>query len=191
MHQQLLKDISAHSQLSELDIELCKKYYDPIIIPKTRIVEESGKVPQHLYYIISGFMRLFYYDENGDEVTVHINCPCGFFTAFYQFANGTKSPVNVECITDCELLRISKSDYDALMAQSPVWKDYGVFVLQESMSYNEERSKDLATLTAEQRYTKLMNTHPEMIQNVPLQYIASFLGMKAESLSRIRRKIVL
>ena len=70
------------------------------------------------------------------------------------------------------------------------WKDYGMQVLQESVIYNEERSKDLATLSAEQRYLKLMKSYPNIIQNVPLQYIASFLGIKPESLSRIRRNLI-
>ncbi len=135
-------------------------------------------------------MRLFHYDDNGDEVTLHINCPHGFFTSFSNFSDQTKSEDNIECITDCELLRINKPNFDALMQQSLTWKNYSVFVLGTSMTYNENRAKDLATLTAEQRYLKLMESYPEIIRNVPLQYIASFLGMKAESLSRIRRKIV-
>lgn len=190
MHQQLLNEIGTQSQLSELDIELCKKYFEPVLYPKNKVIEEAGKVPQYLYYIVSGFMRLFYYDDNGDEVTIHINCPHGFFTSFSNFSNQSQSDVNAECITGCELLRINKPDFDALMQQSLTWKNYSVFVLGGSMTYNENRAKDLATLTAEQRYLKLMDSHPEIIQNVPLQYIASFLGMKPESLSRIRRRII-
>lgn len=190
MHQQLLKDIGTQIPLSELDIELCKKYFEPILYPKNKVIEEAGKVSQYLYYIVSGFMRLFYYDDNGDEVTIHINCPHGFFTSFSNFSNQTRSDVNIECITDCELLKITKPDFDILMQQSITWKNYSVFVLADSMTYNENRAKDLATLTAEQRYLKLMESNPEIIQNVPLQYIASFLGMKPESLSRIRHKII-
>jgi predicted GTPase len=52
------------------------------------------------------------------------------------------------------------------------------------------RANDLATLSAEQRYKKLMVQHPEIIHNIPIQHIASFLGMKPESLSRIRRQII-
>lgn len=190
MHQQLLQNIATKYKLSNLDIELCKKYFEPILYPKNKIIEKAGQVPQYLYYIVSGFMRLFHYDDNGDEVTLHINCPHGFFTSFSNFSDQTKSEDNIECITDCELLRINKPNFEALMQQSLTWKNYSVFVLGTSMTYNENRAKDLATLTAEQRYLKLMESYPEIIRNVPLQYIASFLGMKAESLSRIRRKIV-
>lgn len=190
MHEQLIKDISIKHKIQASDIELCKTLFQPVLMPKNRILEEEGKIPQHLYYIVSGFMRLFYYNDNGDEVTTHINCPHGFFTSFSEFTNQTKASANVETITECQLLRISKQDYETLMSKSLFWKDYGMYVLQESVIYNEERSKDLATLSAEQRYLKLMKSHPDILQNVPLQYIASFLGIKPESLSRIRRNLI-
>lgn len=69
-------------------------------------------------------------------------------------------------------------------------KDFSILVFQESITYNENRSKELSTLNAEQRYIKLIKNYPGIIQNVPIQYIASFLGMKPESLSRIRRKLI-
>lgn len=190
MHEQVIKDISIRYKMQSQDIELCKTLFQPVLMPKNRILENVGKIPQHLYYIISGFMRLFYYNDNGDEVTTHLNCPHGFFTAFSDFINQTKALVNVETVTECQLLRITKSDYDKLVSISTFWKDYGMQVLQESLIYNEERSKDLATLSAEQRYLKLMKSYPNIIQNVPLQYIASFLGIKPESLSRIRRNLI-
>ena len=190
MHEQLIKDISIKYKIQIQDIELCKELFQPVLMPKNRILEEEENIPQHLYYIVSGFMRLFYYNDNGDEVTTHINCPHGFFTSFSEFINQTKASANVETVTECQLLRISKSDYETLMSKSIFWKDYGMYILQESVIYNEERSKDLATLSAEQRYLKLMKSHPSILQNVPLQYIASFLGIKPESLSRIRRNLI-
>lgn len=190
MHEQLIKDISVQNGIQTSDIELCKKLFQPVFIPKNRILEEAGRAPQYLYYIVSGFLRLFHYNDNGDEVTTHINCKHRFFTSFSDFVNQTKSSLNAESITECQLLRISKPNYDALMNESLFWKDYGLHILQESMTYHEERSRDLATLTAEQRYLKLMNLQPDILQNVPLQYIASFLGIKPESLSRIRRNII-
>lgn len=189
MHKKLIKDITAVYKMQLQDIELCKKLFVPVMISGNMILEEAGNVPKHLYYISEGFMRLFYFDDNGDEVTTHINCPHGFFTSFTEFINQTKSSVNVETVTKCQLLRLSKQDYDTLMSGSPCWKDYGIYILQEAVNYNEERANDFGTLSAEQRYLKLMNHKPDIIQNVPLQYIASFLGIKPESLSRIRRHL--
>ena len=135
-------------------------------------------------------MRLFHYNEQGDEITTHINCPPGFITSYSNFVNQANSAENLECITECELLRITKKDLDLLTQESTALKDFSISVFQQSIVYNENRSKELATLTAEQRYKKLVENFPSIIHNVPVQYIASFLGMKPESLSRIRRQMI-
>jgi len=189
MHKKLLEYIASNITFQKKDIALIEKYFEPVLYPKNRILEEEGKVPLYLYYIVSGHLRLFHYNENGDEVTTHINCPPGFFTSYFNFINQTRSDENVECITDCELLRITKEDLDLLTAESEIMKDFSIRVFQQSITYNENRSRELASLTAEQRYVKLINNYPDILHNVPVQYIASFLGMKAESLSRIRRKL--
>jgi CRP-like cAMP-binding protein len=190
MHNQLLNLINQKVVLTDNDKELCEKYFQPVLFSKNRIIEHEGKIPKYLYFVVSGFMRLFYYNNLGDEVTTHINCPPGFLTSYTNFINQTKSNENVECITECELLRIAKIDLDFLIRNSLAFKDFSIWVFQQSIAYNENRSKDLATLTAEQRYKKLIDNYPEIVHNVPLQYIASFLGMNPKSLSRIRKQMI-
>lgn len=188
MLEQLLKLISQNVTLSDNDKELCGQYFEPVLLPKNRVIEEEGKIPKHLYFVVSGFVRLFHYNDKGDEATTHINCPPGFITSYFNFINQTKSNENLECITECELLRITKADLDLLTQQSSAFKDFSILVFQQSIAYNENRSKELATLTAEQRYKKLIENYPEILHNVPVQYIASFLGMNPKSLSRIRKQ---
>jgi CRP-like cAMP-binding protein len=190
MHENLLSIIKRQVTISESDIKLCKDYFEPIIFPKNRIIEEEGKIPQYLYFVVSGYMRLFHYNDNGDEITSHINCPPGFITSYINFINQTKATENVECITECELLKITKSNLDIITSRSVAFKDFSIWVFQQSIAYNENRSKELATLSAEQRYQKLMDNYPHLIHNIPLQYIASFLGMNAKSLSRIRKQMI-
>lgn len=190
MHQQLLKLVSESVTLPDNDKALCEQYFEPVLFPKNRVIEHEGQMPKYLYFIVSGYVRLFHYNENGDEVTTHINCPPGFITSYFNFINQTKSNENLECITECELLRITKTNLDKLTQQSIIFKDFSISVFQQSLAYNDNRSKELATLTAEERYRKLMKDYPQILQNVPLQYIASFLGMNPKSLSRIRKEII-
>ncbi|WP_312846693.1 Crp/Fnr family transcriptional regulator [Chryseobacterium oranimense] len=189
MQQKLVDFIQSGHPLSQMDKDLIFQYFEPVLFPKNRIIEEEGKVPEYLYYIVSGYLRLFHYNENGDEVTTHINCPPGFFTSYFNFINTAKSNENVECITECELLRITKTDLDSLTSKSEAMKNFSIEVFQKSIVYNENRSTELATLSGEKRYRKLIENYPEILHNVPITYIASFLGMKPESLSRIRRKL--
>ncbi|AZA99898.1 Crp/Fnr family transcriptional regulator [Chryseobacterium joostei] len=190
MHDKLLQYIGSEHNFSQEETEAVKRYFEPVKFSRNSIIEEAGKIPGYLYYIVSGYLRLFYTDQNGNEVTTHINCPPGFFTSYSHFINETISEDYVECITDCELLRITKKDLDNLVRESQTMKDFSISVFQQSIAYNENRSRELSVLSAEERYLKLIKDYPEIIQNVPIQYIASFLGMKPESLSRIRRKII-
>ncbi|OXA67337.1 cyclic nucleotide-binding protein [Flavobacterium aquidurense] len=190
MHVQLLKLISKDTLLSEKEKEMCGQYFEPVFLSKNYILEEEGKIPKYLYFVVSGFVRLFHYNSKGNEVTTNINCPTGFITSYMHFINQTKSDENLECVTECELLRITKTNLDVLMGQSMVFKDFSILVFQQALGYHENRSKELAMLTAEERYRKLMKDFPDILHNVPLHYIASFLGMNPKSLSRIRKEII-
>lgn len=190
MHEHLLNIISEKVTLTVTDKTLCEEYFEPVTVSKNSILEVEGKIPKHLYFIVSGFVRLFHINEQGNQITTHINCPPGFITSYFHFINQTYSPDNLECITECQLLRITKNNLDSIITKSGAFKDFSMWVFQQTTIYNDNRSKELATLTAEERYKKLILNYPSIIQNVPIQYIASFLGMKPESLSRIRRKII-
>ncbi|OPC59248.1 Crp/Fnr family transcriptional regulator [Elizabethkingia miricola] len=190
MHIQLIHLITQRVNLSTQEREWCAASFEPVSITKNTIIEKAGKVPEYLYFIVSGYLRIFHLNEKGEEITTHINCPPGFITSYFNYINQVPSDENLESITDCQLLRITKTNLEELIDKSPAFKDFSISVFQESISYNENRSRELATLTAEQRYLKLIKEYSGIIQNVPLQYIASFLGMNSKSLSRIRKQVI-
>lgn len=168
----------------------CRNTFKPLWIARDTMLEVAGKVPVHHNFIVSGFMRKFYINDKGEEVTVDLNNGPRFFTSYFPFVNQTISNEYLQCITDCELLRITKADADSTSETSITQKDYTIRLFQQIQEEDRQRMNDLATLTAEQRYVKLMKDCPEIIKNVPLKYIASYLGIKPESLSRIRREII-
>ena len=190
MHIQLIHLITQRVNLSTQEREWCAASFEPVSITKNTIIEKAGKVPEYLYFIVSGYLRIFHLNEKGEEITTHINCPPGFITSYFNYINQVPSDEILESITDCQLLRITKTNLEALIGKSTAFKDFSISVFQESISYNESRSRELATLTAEQRYLKLIKEYPDILQNVPLQYIASFLGMNPKSLSRIRKQVI-
>lgn len=190
MHVKLIELIAQHVNLSDSERSLCVQHFEPVIYTRNSILEKEGTIPRYLYFVVSGFVRLFHYNDKGEDVTTHINCPPGFITSYTHFSCQTRSEERLGCITDCALLRITKKDLDLLTAQSSAFRDFSIFVFQQSLAYNETRSRELATLSAEQRYLKLINEYPEFIQYVPIQHLASFLGMNPKSLSRIRKQII-
>jgi CRP/FNR family transcriptional regulator, anaerobic regulatory protein len=172
------------------EIELCKHYFEPLTISRNTILEEQGKIPHYLYFVSTGFVRLFYYDENGDEQTTYFCSPTGFVASFLCFIHQIDATENVECVTDCEVLRITNANLKKLIDESDNFKKFSLTIFEQAITSTSTRANDLATLNAEQRYKKLINQQPLLIQNIPIQYIASYLGMKPESLSRIRRQII-
>jgi CRP-like cAMP-binding protein len=127
-------------------------------------------------------MRLFYYDQNGEEQTTFLCSQNGFIASFSSLINQTKATENVECITDCELLKISFVNAKQLVDKSEIFKNFFLLMFEKSIS--------LASLNADQRYQKMIDQQAHFIQNIPLQYIASYLGIKPQSLSRIRKQVI-
>ncbi|MEQ8809261.1 MAG: cyclic nucleotide-binding domain-containing protein [Imperialibacter sp.] len=138
--------------MPESDKEQCRQYFTPLWVPKDTILEEAGKVPKYHNFIVSGYMRNFRLDEKGEEVTVDLNHGPRFFTSYFHFANQTVSNENLQCITDCELLRITKEGFDITVATGLTAKDYALLLFQKLMEEDKQRTTDLATLSAEQRY---------------------------------------
>ena len=186
----LILEISKTGNPTIEDIEHIQQSFIPISISRNSVLEEQDKIPQYLYFINSGFMRLFYYDENEEEQTTFLCSQLGFITSFSSFVNQTKASENVECITECELLKISHFDAKQLIDKSEFFKKLFLSIFEKSISFSTVRANDLALLTGEQRYQKMIDHQAHLIQNIPLQYIASYLGIKPQSLSRIRKNII-
>ncbi len=189
-YDKLLDEISKTKNLSVDDVSDIQKSFIPISVIRNSVLEEQGKIPQYLYFINSGFMRLFYYDDNGEEQTTFLCSQTGFIASFSSLINQTKATENVECITDCELLKISYVEARQLVEKSEIFKNFFLVMFEKSISLATLRANDLALLNAEQRYQKMIDQQPHFIQNVPLQYIASYLGIKPQSLSRIRKQVI-
>jgi CRP/FNR family transcriptional regulator, anaerobic regulatory protein len=190
MFPKLYAHIAQNLNLTE-DLKLTiEQYFTPLQISKNTIIEEEGKVPQHLYFVNEGYLRSFYYDNNGDEVTTYLATPEQYMASFLSLSQQKISPENIETITDCYLLKISREDFLKIIEKYPDFREYSLQIFERAFSQMNQRANNLATLTAEQRYTQLIKTQGNILQNVPIQYIASFLGIKPQSLSRIRKQMI-
>lgn len=190
MLSKLYAHITQNFPLNEDFKNTIEQHFTPLQIPKNTIIEEEGKVPQYLYFINEGYMRSFYYDKDGDEVTTYLATPKHYMASFLSLSQQKVSTENIETITDCSLLKISREDFLKIIEKYPDFREYSLQIFEQAFSKMNQRANDLATLTAEQRYSQLINNQGNILQNVPIQYIASFLGIKPQSLSRIRKQMI-
>ena len=176
-------------QVDAFDLDLARSVFKPVFARKHDLLLQAGKTARHLYFVDKGYLRTCFY-RDGQPVTTHLSGPGTFITAFNSFIRQEPAQEQLECLCACELLAIAKPDLDALLGHSQKWATFGRLLYEESLSCKEQRTTDFITLTAEERYAKLLRTHPGLVQHVPVQYLASYLGIRPESLSRIRRQLL-
>lgn len=175
--------------ISPSDQALCRQYFQPVFVKKGNLLETAGTIHNYHNFIVSGYMRNFYYDETGKEVTSDLNAGPRFFTSYSSFIHQTASNENLHCLSDCKLLRINREDNETITQAGKDSQLYLQKILQHQLETSRQRILDLNTLTAKERYLKLLQNQPAIIENVPINYIASYLGINPGSLSRIRQEI--
>lgn len=190
MHQVLFDTVEQLIKMSDHDKNLCEKYFTPHTYSKGTIIEKAGTVHSTQNFVVSGHMRNFHFNEKGEEITVDINEGPRFFSSYVSMMERQPSRENIQCITDCEVLRVKRDDIDIMLQESTILKDFTIQVLQYFLEAEKQRITNMGNMTAEARYLHFSQNHPNITRNVPLIYIASYLGIRPESLSRIRRKML-
>lgn len=148
---------------------------------------EEDEVCGQLGFILEGYCRVYVLKEI-DENTVHISGKGDFIAAFSSFISQKPSFECVQAITDTKVLTITREDLDEIYAMSAKMERLGRMLLQQMFVKKEDRVISFIKFSAQERYNYLMEQYPELLFDVPLQYIASYLGIKPETLSRIRAK---
>ena len=179
--------ISSYIELEQKDMDLINSLFKYESVSKGTFMLETGKLTDRVFFILSGYLRYFKVIESGEELVIHLFAPNNFATSVNSFFLGKKTEETLQAITDCEYLYISKPDLEKLYSTNLKWQSFGRKLMESFLIEKEERIIDQLSLTAQDRYSKLVKNQPDIIQNVPVKYIASFIGIQPESLSRIRK----
>lgn len=175
--------------LKKEEKELVLSFFKPVLISKENYFLVYGKRCHEIAFIQKGVLRIFHKDENGEEVT-HYFPPQGSFVTSHESMNtNTPSKEGIQAITDAELLVITKENLDFLYQKVPAIQDLGRWATENVVAEMSKRISILINNSAEKRYSILMEQNAVLIQTVPLHYLASYLGITPQHLSRIRKKI--
>lgn len=157
---------------------------------RNEYLHKSQNVCNEIAFILDGGVRSFY-NMDGTEITRFVILKNNFVTALSSYISREVNPENIQAIMTTKALVIKKENLDKLYDQYHEWERLGRKAIEHSHLQLEKRVLALISMTAEERYKTLSIEQPELLKYVPLQYIASILGIKPETLSRIRKKLSL
>ena len=156
--------------------------------PKKKVILRSGQTENYLSFIEEGAIR-FYLPGDTDDLTFSFAFRNGFVSAYDSFLSRLPSTYNVETLTRTKLWRMSNSDLQEIYLSTSVGNTIGRKAAEELFIKKSKREISLLSETAEQRYLNLFTEQPGLIKEIPLKYIASYIGVTPQALSRIRARI--
>jgi len=186
---ELINNILIYDPLNSQDIELIKNKAQLKTIKKGDSFLETGKVAKHLGFVTEGVLRVCLYDDQGESITRAFITENHFALNISSFNNKTPSEVNFEAISDCKLLVFSEKDLTELAAVIPCWNDIFSKIAATALTNKLKISNNMLIQDAKTRYLEFFKIYPGLANRIPLSALASYLGIKQSSLSRIRKNI--
>lgn len=186
--EELIQYILKFGSLNKQQIELIVSKGKILRINKDNYFSEAGKIPKQVGFIVDGVIRGCYYNNKGEEITRCFIMENSLVCDYVNFEANTSSSEYLQAVTDCSLIVFSKNDWEELSHIIVGWDNIKNKMVQLCM-YQKSRKGPVISQDATTRYLEFLENYPSIINRVPLSYIASYLGVTQQSLSRIRKNI--
>ncbi|MBF4491012.1 Crp/Fnr family transcriptional regulator [Flavobacterium sp. JLP] len=175
--------------LNQQQLDLISKKATERLLPKDEYFSEAGKIAQEVGFILDGIVRVCYYNNKGEEITKYFIDENNLVVDLESFDNEICSNAYVQAITDCKMLVFSKKDWQELLDTIIPWEAIVNKIISRALRQKVERRSPLVTEDATTRYLMFLKIYPNVVNRIPLSYVASYLGITQSSLSRIRKNI--
>lgn len=173
------------SDAQAVDISKC---FELVSFNKGDFFLESENMYNSLGFIASGIFQFFYY-KDGDEITTYIAFKNDFILSIQSFFANKPAKESIRALVDSQVFIIEKSEFENLKDKIPGFKDFYISVLEGILVCIDESRFDYITLSPEERYMKLLEEEPILLQEIPLKYLSALIGVTPRHLSRIRNNI--
>lgn len=190
--QQIIKHISnsINTQLTEEEEAIFFSLVQVKRFMKGQFIVQAGDVCKNSTYVVSGSLVTIYLDKEGNRHIVAFAIEDWWTGDYGSFIAQAPADYSVQCMEDCELLQISKHNFDKLVQAVPKLETFFRYKIERAYVAGQRRVVDKNSLTVQENYFKFINNHPELEQRFPQYMIASFLGATPEFISKIRKKML-
>ncbi len=184
----LIEKIKAYADLSESEIELLTNSVEKKTFKKNEMIFSEGKVSDEIYFLTKGCVRLFYWVDGTDK-TAFFYTEGLFFVAGESFTFNVPAIENFQAVEESEIYIFKKDKIEMLLEAIPKFEIIARIATENELITYQKLVASFVTKSAEERYKDLLENQSELFQRVPQQYIASYLGVSPETLSRIKSRV--
>jgi len=171
------------------ELDLVNHFFEAKIIKKKAHLLVSGHVCNFVAFIASGTIRHFHV-KDGIEKTCDISFENNWVTDFHSFTRRAPAVINLQALEDSTVLSINAEKLAALYQRCPRYESFGRLMAEHVAQRATTIAMSLSSEKPEERFLKLLENRPDLFQRVPQKYIANFLGVSPESLSRIQKRVL-
>lgn len=185
-HQSIISIFRSKVNLSEEDTNaLINRWNSKSFLKRNEFLVERGQIETRLFFVIEGTMRI-YFPNGADEICVGFAHPGNLICSYPSFIRQEPSDYLIQTLSKTSLTSITRSDFYSLFDNHPLIERAWRMLEEEALMGKIERETEMLTFSPEERYNRLIKRSPHIFQLIPRKYIASYLRMTPETLSRIR-----
>ena len=181
--------IEKRVHLTDEEFEICIKFFVVKKLKRHQFLLHEGQVCKHIGFVNSGCLREYTIDNKGNEHIIQFAVKDWWVSDLHSFLSGSPSKYNIDALQNSEVLLLEKSARDKLLDACPKMERFFRLLMEAHHVATEERVADTLSHSAEERYIKFIKTYPKMLEEIPQNQIASYLGITPQSLSRIRKEL--
>jgi len=184
MHLNLKKHIEKIVSIETDELEQVASLFTQKKIKKNQFLIRENEIVNEAYYIISGLVKLTYTDDLGKLHIVSFAMEDWWESDFNAYFNRSRATMSLQCIEDTEVLCLSIENYELICEKNPAMQLFLIKLSNSGFIASQQRILSLLTNNAQERYQQLINRYPTLIQRVPKNQLALYLGVSRETLSR-------
>ncbi|WP_035670517.1 Crp/Fnr family transcriptional regulator [Flavobacterium sp. 83] len=190
MYSQINRNISRYVTFQQEEMEIFSSLLEYKKVPKKTVLLHEGEMCNFEAFVIKGCVRKYYIDATGFEVILQFAIENAWISDIsFSIYEDKPSRVFIETLEDCEFFMFNPETKEVLFAKAPKFERAFRILMQRNLAVTQDRLFNTISKTATEKYLEFLEHYPSLSQRVAQHYIASYLGISAEFLSKVRTKI--
>jgi CRP-like cAMP-binding protein len=185
-----LKDyLTSTNWFADTELDDILSHFVAIGIKRKEHLLHEGEICKRVAYVEKGCFRSYTTDDSLHESITYFGFEGWWLADLHSLENQTPTVYNIQAVEDSAVYAINRNDFFDLLEQYPKFKDGHIQLVRKSYAVMMNRIQEIRFKSVEERYLDLIESQPQILQRVPQQYIAAYLGIEPQSLSRLRKRI--